>query len=344
MKRLLAPLLAMCFPLAVLAKEAAPSPAPAEEERLRSLQPAQLEQAISALRERHISAPSLDKAGLDRAMLRGLLDELAPGVVLVGGKEAPPPAAPLRSEILEGNVGYVRLGSLSATNIAALDGALKDLASKKVDAAVIDLRATPESEDFASAARAASRFVPVGEKLFTLDGNGKAPREFVAEAVPTFNGFLVVVADGATGGAAEVLAAALRRHAKAMLVGSTTSGRAVEFESIDLGGGETLRFAVAQAKIGDMPPIYPGGLRPDVEVAQDAGIKASVLAGEEKGVASFVFEQERPRLNEASLVAGTNPEVDEEERDARSNAMDRPLQRAVDLVTAIRFFRSKPER
>jgi hypothetical protein len=42
-------------------------------------------------------------------------------------------------------------------------------------------------------------------------------------------------------------------------------------------------------------------------------------------------------LNEASLVAGTNPELDSEP--TQPGLIDRPLQRAVDLVTAIRIFR-----
>ena len=44
-------------------------------------------------------------------------------------------------------------------------------------------------------------------------------------------------------------------------------------------------------------------------------------------------------MNEAALVAGTNPEIDAEEPGA--GLLDRPLQRAVDLVVAIKLFRKR---
>jgi hypothetical protein len=59
----------------------------------------------------------------------------------------------------------------------------------------------------------------------------------------------------------------------------------------------------------------------------------------EKGIAGYVFESERARMNEAALVAGTNPEIDAEEPGAE--LLDRPLQRAVDLVVAIKLFRKR---
>ena len=51
----------------------------------------------------------------------------------------------------------------------------------------------------------------------------------------------------------------------------------------------------------------------------------------------MVFEQERPQFDEAALVAGTNPEIDR--ITTEPGLIDRPLQRAVDLVTALRVFR-----
>ena len=89
-----------------------------------------------------------------------------------------------------------------------------------------------------------------------------------------------------------------------------------------------------------LPAIYPRGLRPDLEVAQPPEVREDVLAdGLEKGVSPFVFERGRAQMNEAALVAGTNPEIDAEEGD--EGLVDRPLQRAVDLVTALRIFRDK---
>ncbi len=65
-----------------------------------------------------------------------------------------------------------------------------------------------------------------------------------------------------------------------------------------------------------------------------------------KGVSQFVYDVERKRLNEAALIANTNPEIDsvqsiQRERGRNNPLRDGVLQRAVDLVTAINFYKSK---
>jgi hypothetical protein len=59
----------------------------------------------------------------------------------------------------------------------------------------------------------------------------------------------------------------------------------------------------------------------------------------------FVYENERPHMNEAALMAGTNPELDSAEQ-RRSRALDRAphdpvAQRAVDLITSLEIFQKR---
>ena len=305
---------------------------------LDSLDAAQMQKAIDALRQTHVRGPSLDATALTRATLRGLLENLSPGAELTGAQPAPAAESPFRSEILDGRAGYIRLGSLSAQNLSQLDTALRDFTEKKVHGVILDLRATPETTDFALAAQAAGRFVPAGTALFSLAGSTSASsRDFVSEGAPLFRGVIVVIIDENTAGAAEALAATLRWNARALLVGTRSSGRCVEFTAVPLGGDRQLRLASAEVRVAGQP-VYPRGLRPDIEVAQDDETRTAIMKEAlEKGMAPFVFETERAKLNEAALVAGTNPEIDNEP--SAEGLVDRPLQRAVDLVTAIKLFR-----
>lgn len=324
------------------AEETAPAaPRQSSNDRLETLDAEQLKKAVDALRQSHVRGSSVDETALNRATLRGLLEGLAPGAEIAGDSAAPAEDAPFRSEILDGRAGYVRLGALQPDNLKQLDAALRGFAEGKVHGVVLDLRATPDSADFAAAAQAAGRFCPPGTALFSLVGPAaSAARDFVSSGDPLFRGVLVVLIDGHTAGAAEALAATLRWNAKALLVGARSSGRCVEFTMLPLGGGQNLRLASAEVRIAGQS-VYPRGLRPDIEVPQDEEVRKAILSGAlEKGMAPFVFEQERSQLNEAALVAGTNPEIDDES--SPSGLIDRPLQRAVDLVTAIRLFR-KPE-
>lgn len=320
---------------------AATAPPRTSADRLETLDAGQLKTAIDALRQSHVRGSSVDDTALTRATLRGLLEGLAPGAEIAGDAAAPAEEAPFRSEILDGRAGYVRLGALQPDNLKQLDAALREFAEGKVHGVVLDLRATPDSADFDMAAQVAGRFCPSGTALFSLVGPAaSAARDFVSSGAPLFRGVLVVLIDEQTSGAAEALAATLRWNAKALLVGTRSSGRCVEFTMLPLGGGQNLRFASAEARVAGQS-VYPRGLRPDIEVPQDEEMRKAILSGAlEKGMAPFVFEQERSQLNEAALVAGTNPEIDDES--SPSGLIDRPLQRAVDLVTAIRLFR-KPD-
>jgi hypothetical protein len=65
----------------------------------------------------------------------------------------------------------------------------------------------------------------------------------------------------------------------------------------------------------------------------------------ESGVAPLAVETERPRMNEAALVAGTNPELDAMQAAARARGekpkpplRDAVLQRALDAITTIALF------
>jgi hypothetical protein len=323
--------------LAVLSVSGQTTDQPATlNERLRQLEEPQVQRALEILREKHVRSGSLQEADLQRATLRGLLENLEPGAALLGGEESVATTAPFRSEVLDGRAGYVRLGSLQTEHLAELDAALEDFLARRVQGVVLDLRATPPSQNFTLAAEVAGRFCPPGRDLFSLEGSAAGARLFTGQGPRLFHGVVIVLIDENTSGAAEALAAALRWHARALLVGTRSSGRAVELEAFELGAGHHLELAVAEVSI-DGQRIYPHGLRPDLEIAQDPRVREAVLAGAlERGAAVFLYERERAQMNEAALLAGSAPELESEE--AGPALIDRPLQRAVDLVTAIRLF------
>jgi len=67
----------------------------------------------------------------------------------------------------------------------------------------------------------------------------------------------------------------------------------------------------------------------------------------DKGMAAFVYETERPHLNEAALIAGTNPELDAAEAQRRNRgrekqpAHDPVVQRAIDVVTSLEIYQKR---
>jgi hypothetical protein len=117
-------------------------------------------------------------------------------------------------------------------------------------------------------------------------------------------------------------------------------------------GGQILRVARAEAILPVQGSHFQQGLVPDLPVALSEKEKRQIFQESlTKGMAPFVFEADRPHLNEAALLSGTNPEIDATQAAQRRRAQgeksaphDAVLQRAVDLVTSIGVYEKQPGR
>jgi hypothetical protein len=334
-----------------------PSPTPAPPQSadavINAMSAADLQQALQLLKSNYINPEALNETEMNRALLTGLLERLGPGVLILPERPADQPEAAntFFGEVLDGHIGYVRLGELNSANLKALDTNLQGFAGKKVDALVIDLRASTRGHDFAVAAEFAKRFVAKGKPLFTLRKSGaKQERAFTADAEPAYRGLMLVLADGDTSGAAEAVAGVLRVQNKALIIGQPTAGRAVEYSELPLNSGRILRIAVAEAVLPEGRSLFPGGLKPDLAVEMPPMDKRLVFQqAAEKGMGPFIHETERPHLNEAALIAGRNPEIDamEAAQRARNRTGEKPpprdlvLQRALDVVTSLSIYEQR---
>jgi hypothetical protein len=336
---------------------AAPSPSPARKPTTRqlvdSLSPADLQAVITLLKSNFTNPDAITDTELSRATVEGLMVRLPRGVILLPSKESAPLEAPsaFYSEVLDGRIGYLRLGSLNGANLQAMDKSLGNFAAKKVDALIIDLRYSQGTNDFAVAAEFAKRFCPKSKPLFTLrKPAARQDRVFSSDRDPAFRGLIMVLADGDTSGGAEALASALRFHDKALVIGKPSAGRAVEYSDLPLPGGKILRVAVAEAVSPEGRSLFADGIRADLPVEMPAADKRQIFQlSAEKGMGPFVYETGRPHMNEAALLAGTNPEVEAwgaaQPRRGRGSEKPPPhdtvLQRALDVVTSLEVYQKR---
>ena len=333
----------------VTARSPAPSPSatPTTEQVINSLGEADLQAAISLLKSNFTNPDAITDTELKRATLTGLLVRMPGGIMLLPGRESATSegGGQFYSEIFEGHLGYLRLGELNAANLKELDKKLQEFGQKKVDAAIVDLR-TSSTGDFTAAAEFAKRFCPKGKLLFSVrKPAARQDRQFISDRDPAFQGLIVVLADGDTSGGAEALAAVLKLYNKALIIGQSTSGRAAEYSDQTLPSGKILRVASAEAVLSDGQPLFPGGVKPDLPVEMSEVEKRQIFRlSTEKGMGPFVYESDRPHLNEAALIAGTNPELDipDAQRRLRSRSGQPPrdsvLQRALDVVTSLEIY------
>lgn len=333
-------------------KTAAPAAKTSTEALIDSLSATELDEVITLLRDHFIKPEMLADLALKRATVQGTVERLAPGAALLEAPKADQVVvSPFRSEVIDGRIGYARLGSATPANVAELDTALAQFSEKKLGSLVLDLRATPGSSEVEQTAEVCRRFVPKGRVLFSVRrANVKQEQVLTSKDDPKFRGIIVVLVDRESAGSAEVIAAVLRTHVNAMVIGQQTRGEAVEFENFPLPSGKLVRIAVAEVALPDKTTVFPGGVKPDlaVDVPQET-TEAVLKQGLEKGVSEMVFEVERIRMNEAALVAGTNPELDaaiaaqKSKAERKSLLRDAVLQRAVDFITTLAIYeKAKP--
>lgn len=326
-----------------------PTPIPTLREKVNSLKDDDVSKAVDAIKRQFLDGEKISEAAVQRALLEGLLRRLDPGAELIDSRaRQQDDGTPFLAEILDGHIGYIRLGSMEAGVLPQMDAVLTGFDPKKVDAVILDLREAAHGGSYEVAADVARRFCAKGKLLFTVQKpSAKQERIFTSNQDPAFQGVIVVLTDADTSGPAEALAATLRQNAGAMIIGAPTKGGAAEFYDNELSGNLVLRVAIAQVIVPEAGPIFPDGVKPDVAIALPADVQAQIFReSKEKGVSQFVYDVERKRLNEAALVANTNPEIDsvqsvQRERGRNNPLRDGVLQRAVDLVTAINFYKSK---
>jgi Peptidase family S41 len=338
-------------PTASSPKSASPAPAPSAtpttQQIIDSLNQSDLQAALTALKSTFTNPDALTETELNRATLTGLLVRMPGGLLLMPGKEngATEPPLPFYSEIFENHIGYLRLGALDGTNLKELDKKLQEFGQKKVDALIIDLRAS-SAGDFPSAAEFAKHFCAKGKALFSIHKPGvRQDRQFTSDRDPSFQGLMVLLVDNDTASGAEAFAAAVRLYNKALVIGQASAGRAVEYSDFPLPSGKTLRVASAEAVLPDSQSLFPGGVKPDLPVEMSIAEKRQIFRQSgEKGMAQFVYETERPHLNEAALIAGTNPELEIPDAQRRTRARsaqaprDSVVQRALDVVTSLEVY------
>lgn len=335
-------------------KPTSPAPAasatPTTQQIIDSLGQADLQAALAALKSNFTNPDALTETELNRATLTGLLVRMPGGLLFLPSKEsgATEPSLPFYSEIFENHIGYLRLGALDGANLKELDKRLQEFGQKKVDALIIDLRAS-SAGDFSSAAELAKRFCSKGKALFSVHKAGaRQDRQFTSDRDPSFQGLMVLLVDNDTGGGAEAFAAAVRLYNKALVIGQASAGRAVEYSDLPLPSGKTLRVASAEAVLPGGQSLFPGGVKPDLPVEMSMAEKRQIFRQSgEKGMAQFVYETERPHLNEAALIAGTNPELEIPDAQRRTRARsaqaprDSVVQRALDVVTSLEVYQKR---
>jgi carboxyl-terminal processing protease len=148
--------------------------------------------------------------------------------------------------------------------------ALREFVLSKSDKLIIDLRGNPGGY-LDAAIDISSWFLPTGKVVVQEDfGKDTAPKIFRSKGYNIFNSNLkvVVLVDGGSASASEIVAGALKEHGVAKIVGEKTYGKGSVQELIPISENTSLKLTIARWLTPNGVSISKSGLEPDIKVEQ----------------------------------------------------------------------------
>jgi carboxyl-terminal processing protease len=231
----------------------------------------------------------------------------------------------VRQQVEGGDVGYIRLTQFNSQAANELKQAVQALAAKippeQLKGYILDLRNNPGGL-LDQAVRVAGAFLTSGEIVSVRGRDPDRIQRFNAVPDDLIDGKpLIVLINGASASASEIVAGALQDRKRATIIGSRTFGKASVQTIIPLGQGNgALRLTTARYYTPSGRSIQAQGIAPDIEVLQD-------LPNE--------LAQARPR-SESSLPGHLKAEGDEQQGSQsyvpRQAKDDKALQAALALI------------
>ncbi len=155
------------------------------------------------------------------------------------------PAVPY-AIMLDGKIGYIPLQQFNETATDELAAASRRLIGEGAKGLIVDLRGNGGGY-LDQSATVANLFLNKGQEISSVRGRGGDQQVFYAHdepAAPTVP--LIVLTDGRTASASEIVAGALQDHDRALIVGTTSFGKGLVQTVYPLDGGYALKMTTAK--------------------------------------------------------------------------------------------------
>lgn len=165
-------------------------------------------------------------------------------------------------------IGYIRITEFDDVTYRQFMDALTDLKDQGMKSLVLDLRSNPGG-NVSTVCQIADELLPEGLIVYTED-NKKKREDMKSDAEQAYKGPMVVLVDGNSASAAEILTGAIKDYGLGTIVGTTTFGKGIVQRIIPLGDGTAVKITVEDYYTPKGNNIHKIGIEPDVVVEFDS--------------------------------------------------------------------------
>ena len=240
----------------------------------------------------------------------------------------------VKHKVLEDGFGYVRISQFQEKTANDLEDALNKLGSKegKLKGLVLDLRNNPGGL-LQQAVEVADKFLDSGLVVYT---KGRAPGQdmrFEAKAQGTQPPYIIIVlVNGGSASASEIVAGALQDNKRAVILGTQTFGKGSVQTIIPLSDGSAIRLTTSKYYTPSGRSIQAKGIEPNI-VVEDVATKNHIKEKDlERHLEAEGGEPQKPEKPEKKVKVEEKAEKEKEE------AEDMQLKRALDYLKSWYIF------
>ena len=172
-------------------------------------------------------------------------------------------ASNIKSEILSGNIGYIKIAMFDSEIARYFRNDLSNMLKNGIEGLIIDLRDNPGGS-FEQVVEIADSLLPAGTIVYTEDRDGRKEYRYSDKAYVDLP--LAILINSNSASASEILAGSVRDHGRGILVGTRTFGKGLVQELKLLGDGSGLKVTISRYFTPSGTCIHGTGIEPDIEV------------------------------------------------------------------------------
>ena len=168
-------------------------------------------------------------------------------------------------ELVEHRIGYIQITQFIANTDELFREAVADLKSQGMEALMIDVRDNPGGM-LSTVVDICDFLLPEGMIVYQKDKNGTVLSEYKSTGEEYLDMPMVVLVNGESASASEILSASLKDYQAATLVGENTYGKGIVQSVIPLEDGSAVKLTISKYFTPNGNDIHEKGVAPDIEV------------------------------------------------------------------------------
>ena len=249
--------------------------------------------------------------------------------------------SPVRSRV-EGKIGYVRITSFNRQteeNLVKAVETLKTDIGENLQGYILDLRNNPGGL-LDQAIAVSDAFLDQGEIVSTRGRDKEKAQRYNAEPGDIIDGMpLVVLINGGSASASEIVAGALQDHGRAILVGQRSFGKGSVQTVQRIPGHGAMRLTIARYYTPSGISIQAKGIEPDINVPPARVEAIDVTTRRREADLDRALDKVEPDADKTAPEAPAEVPKTRAEREAEAAAQDYQLIRAQDIIHGIALYR-----